>query len=750
MQWIYDRNYVMQVLRNVPMIGKYCFPPPPPPSPLVLSFFTCHRLDGSLLAIPLNSIHPLICSPSSSHHISLNSTHMYLLYLIYPTLGMMETIRIRKQGYASRQPHKEFFQRYLPLAPKCATLRQLVDELSKVLSVSSEAWQVGTTKIFLKSRMSDQLDRLLLLRCAVSSRRIQKAWRFVRRYRAARNIQKSVRCFVMKRLFLRTIRVTMQIQALWRRHRAMKTLRKAVISVMKIQSVVRRKAARLTARRLRNPYNRMTYEELTQLLVTAEVDLENACFLKDFEACDAIECTVRDLQAARNKLPLPHVIPASRCELELLLLENKFAQDYATTAQDTSMCLKLQIQQAHLESWKTSFRTVQECQDTLNASMSALNEAMTRKEFKRCAQLQADVTTNEQALDQAIKANAHDVRLPIATLRDRKVTLEEELASALHDKQFEKCSELQPLLDQIILELEHRDCGDSIELVTEKVKQTTMIFEAARLKKNFRRMAEVHGDLVEFTGLLDTLKNPPLPPPPAINVNNITTAAAITTVVEASSASQSATVSSSVVGSVPPSTLSRVALLEQIKTKQTLIDEALSMKKYQLCDTLNAELTILQSSLATIPTAATMGRKLKELETELAILIAKKFYSKCEHVEAEIAQLKPLYEKMLADEREEAVKMAADQTRQPTRHKRRPSITAIQPTPNIAPFNGTQGSSGDTGKAINKATGNEKPVSKLRPKVPVTVLESETIASVAIAMSARRVDAALLVDAEGR
>ena len=183
------------------------------------------------------------------------------------------------------------------------------------------------------------------------------------------------------------------------------------------------------------------------------------------------------------------------------------------TAQDASMCLKLQIQQAHLESWKASFRTVQECQDTLKASVSALNEAMTRKEFKRCAQLQADVTTNEQALDKAIKANAHDVRLPIATLRDRKVALEVELATALNDKQFDKCSELQPTLDRIIAEIEHRDCGESIDVVTEKVKQTTIILEAARLKKNFRRMAEVHGDLVEFTGLLDALKNPPPPPP---------------------------------------------------------------------------------------------------------------------------------------------------------------------------------------------------------------------------------------------
>ena len=40
--------------------------------------------------------------------------------------GMMETIRIRKQGYASRHPHKEFFQRYLPLAPGCSTLGQVI------------------------------------------------------------------------------------------------------------------------------------------------------------------------------------------------------------------------------------------------------------------------------------------------------------------------------------------------------------------------------------------------------------------------------------------------------------------------------------------------------------------------------------------------------------------------------------------------------------------------------------------------
>ena len=158
---------------------------------------------------------------------------------------MMETIRIRQQGYAFRQPHKEFFKRYLPLEPSCRTLQvcpgesymfylsikgwwcydlisklyiyffvvahllpssyslhilsslllpspyfsslfssfsfiflllnpqQLVDFLSNMLNVHDESWQLGTTKIFIKSVMNEKLDRLLWVRYSSSSRRIQ-------------------------------------------------------------------------------------------------------------------------------------------------------------------------------------------------------------------------------------------------------------------------------------------------------------------------------------------------------------------------------------------------------------------------------------------------------------------------------------------------------------------------------------------------------------------------------------------------
>ena len=71
--------------------------------------------------------------------------------------GMMETIRIRQQGYAVRLPHDVFFKRFQALVPSAKTLKQLVQALSTDISVRKESWQVGTTKIFYRQDMADKL-----------------------------------------------------------------------------------------------------------------------------------------------------------------------------------------------------------------------------------------------------------------------------------------------------------------------------------------------------------------------------------------------------------------------------------------------------------------------------------------------------------------------------------------------------------------------------------------------------------------
>jgi myosin heavy subunit len=107
--------------------------------------------------------------------------------------GMMETIRIRQEGYSFRQFHDEFFKRYRMLVPSCGKLKQLVDSLSKTLGVSSESWHVGNTKIFIKREMSDKLERLLWLRYSTSGRLIQRNWKHSRQVKFTTVIQKYVR-----------------------------------------------------------------------------------------------------------------------------------------------------------------------------------------------------------------------------------------------------------------------------------------------------------------------------------------------------------------------------------------------------------------------------------------------------------------------------------------------------------------------------------------------------------------------------
>ncbi|KAF6125910.1 myosin X [Phyllostomus discolor] len=76
--------------------------------------------------------------------------------------GMLETVRIRKAGYAVRRPFQDFYQRYKVLmrsavAPedvreKCAALLQLHDS-------SHSEWQLGKTKVKSQRRNSPPRPR---------------------------------------------------------------------------------------------------------------------------------------------------------------------------------------------------------------------------------------------------------------------------------------------------------------------------------------------------------------------------------------------------------------------------------------------------------------------------------------------------------------------------------------------------------------------------------------------------------------
>lgn len=124
------------------------------------------------------------------------------------------------------------------------------------------------------------------------------------------------------------------------------------------------------------------------IALSAEEELEAAFATKNFSQCDALQDTIRDIQAARSKLPLPEVIPESRRELDLMLLEARYTLDHTVTVHDLVLCAKLELRIQQLEARKSTFCTVEERKASLKAAVGALDDAMERKEFKRCAQLQ--------------------------------------------------------------------------------------------------------------------------------------------------------------------------------------------------------------------------------------------------------------------------------------------------------------------------------------------------------------------------
>ena len=96
----------------------------------------------------------------------------------------METIRIRREGYALREDHASFYNRFhLLLNPEEAAkgegISHLVQVLSKRLDITDADWQIGHTKIFLRRELSEKLERLAKLRVHAAARTVGRFGKFV-------------------------------------------------------------------------------------------------------------------------------------------------------------------------------------------------------------------------------------------------------------------------------------------------------------------------------------------------------------------------------------------------------------------------------------------------------------------------------------------------------------------------------------------------------------------------------------------
>ncbi|CAJ0605304.1 unnamed protein product [Cylicocyclus nassatus] len=142
--------------------------------------------------------------------------------------GMMETIKIRRNGYPIRHDFEPFVRRYRVLvngigAPTKANARDAAEQIcQKVLGPNSQ-YQLGKTKVFLKERhdlfLEQEYHRMLDYRAIM--------------------IQKNVRGWLARRSFIKKKEAATVIQKHWKRYEQQKRYNQIVAGFCRLQAVLR-------------------------------------------------------------------------------------------------------------------------------------------------------------------------------------------------------------------------------------------------------------------------------------------------------------------------------------------------------------------------------------------------------------------------------------------------------------------------------------------------------------------------------
>ncbi|XP_006874499.1 PREDICTED: unconventional myosin-X [Chrysochloris asiatica] len=136
--------------------------------------------------------------------------------------GVLETVKIRKAGYAVRRPFQDFYKRYKMLmrnlSPpedvrgKCSVLLQFYD-------TSNSEWQLGKTKVFLRESLEQKLEKQReeeVTRAAMVIRAHFLGYLARKQYRkilcCTVIIQKNFRAFLQRRRFLLLKKATISFQ----------------------------------------------------------------------------------------------------------------------------------------------------------------------------------------------------------------------------------------------------------------------------------------------------------------------------------------------------------------------------------------------------------------------------------------------------------------------------------------------------------------------------------------------------------
>ncbi|XP_074104086.1 unconventional myosin 81F isoform X2 [Cotesia typhae] len=139
-------------------------------------------------------------------------------------LGMLDIIRIRKEGFPVHMPFHDFVARYRCLVKGHTMLprddKEATKCLIKVQGIPETEWQIGKTKVFLRNYVHEPLEdsrNQMVTRNAIVIQKVWRAYTIRKEYRrvreAALKVQHAYRGWKLRIMFIRKRRAAIVIQS---------------------------------------------------------------------------------------------------------------------------------------------------------------------------------------------------------------------------------------------------------------------------------------------------------------------------------------------------------------------------------------------------------------------------------------------------------------------------------------------------------------------------------------------------------
>ncbi|XP_037395626.1 unconventional myosin-Va isoform X2 [Pygocentrus nattereri] len=398
--------------------------------------------------------------------------------------GVLETIRISAAGFPSRWTYQEFFSRYRVLMKQKDVLpdkKMTCKNVLEKLVQDPDKYQFGKTKIFFRAGQVAYLEKLRADKLRAACIRIQKTIRcwlarkkYLRMKHAAITIQRYVRGYQARCLatFLRRTRAATIIQKYQRMYVARSSYRRKQAAALAMQCILRAFMARQLYRALLREHKAIIIQKMVRGWLARQ------WYKRSLAAVVYLQCCMRRMRAKR--------------ELKKLKIEARSVEHYKKL--NIGMENKIMQLQRKIDDQNKDNRSLTERLSGLEVTHAAESERLRRELSRlRCAEEDAKNSNNR-----------------VITLQEELERLRAELQNTQKEKKAieEWAQKYQDEMEQMISELKDQnnllknEKNDLNRLIQEQGQQWTEKMQRALKEETAQLETDLNEERSRYQNLL--------------------------------------------------------------------------------------------------------------------------------------------------------------------------------------------------------------------------------------------------------